>query len=156
MKIDSASIETVKRVLKRYGYYFYVIKRFPNIKCSCLDPVTKDSNPNCPKCLGTGSKIKIYKVFGCLREAKEREISIAQNMSASPKIAYIKGLHRYEKDDIIVDDENVYHIAALQWHKGEKGEFAFTRAICPFTKGGDASFIRNFYKIINEHKIRKN
>lgn len=146
---------TVKLLLDRYGYYFYVIKRFPNVKCTCLNPVTKDANQDCPMCLGTGSKIKIYKVFGCIREQKEREISIAQNMSSSPKIAYIKGLKRYEKDDIIIDDENVYHMASLQWHRGEHGEFAFTRAVCPYTKSNDAPLIRNFYKIINEHKIHR-
>lgn len=155
MRIDSVNSETVKKLLNRYGYYFYVVKCFNNVKCTCLDPTSKDADPNCPKCLGMGTKIKIYKVFGCLRETNEREISIAQNMSSSPKVAYIKGIKRYEKDDIIVDDENVYHMAALQWHRGEKGEFEFTRAICPFTKGGDASFIRNFYKLINGHKIRK-
>lgn len=153
MRIDSVNSKTVKLLLDRYGYYFYVIKRFQNVKCKCLNSVTKDPDPNCPECLGTGTKIKIYKVFGCLRETREREISIAQNLSSSPKIAYIKGMRRYEKDDIIVDDENVYHMAALQWHRGEKGEFAFTRAICPFTKGSDASFIRNFYKLINEYKL---
>lgn len=155
MKINSMNARTVELLLNRYGYYFYVIKRFQNVKCTCLDPVTKDADSNCMKCLGTGTKIKIHKVFGCLREEKEREISIAQNLSSSPKIAYIKGIRRYEKDDIIVDDENVYHMAALQWHKGEHGEFAFTRAICPFTKGSDANFIRNFYKIINGRKIFK-
>lgn len=154
--IDSINSKTVELLLKRYGYYFYVIKRFKNVKCTCLDPTSKDADSNCTKCLGTGTKIKIYKVFGCLREEKEREISVAQNLSSSPKIVYIKGFKRFEKDDIVIDNEDVYHIMEAQYHRGEKGEFAFTRAICPFTKGPDFKFIRNFYKIINEHKIRKN
>lgn len=156
MKIDSLNYNTMKRVIERYGYNFYVIKRFTNIKCNCVDSTTKDANPSCPHCLGTGYKIKIQKVHGCIREQKEREISIAQNLSSSPKVVYIEGLLRLEKDDMVIDDEAIYHITSLQWHRGEKGEPGFTRCICPFTKSNDAVFIKNFYKLINEYKLRKN
>lgn len=156
MKIDSLNYRTMQKIVDRYGYNFYVIKRFTNVKCSCVDPVTKDADVNCPLCLGTGYKIKIYKVHGCIREQREREISIAQNISASPKIAYIQGLIRLEKDDMVIDDEDIYHVFSVQWHRGEKGEPGFTRCILPYTKSNDSVFIRNFWKLVNGHTIRKN
>lgn len=147
---------TVKLLLDRYGYYFYVIKRFPAAKCSCVDPTTKDANSKCKKCLGLGTQIKIYKVFGVIREAKEREISIAQSISVSPKIVYIKGIFYANKDDVIIDSENVYHILNFQYHRGENGDFQFTRFICPNTKSNAAPLIRNFKELLYEHNIRKN
>ena len=156
MKIDSLNYNTLKHIMDRYGYNFYIIKKITNVSCTCINPVTKDADPDCPHCLGTGNKIKTFKVHGIIREQKEREISTAQNLSSSPKVAYIEGLLRLEKDDIIIDDEDVYNIVSRQWHRGEKGEPGFTRCIRPFTKSNDAALIRNFWKLVNEHKLRKN
>lgn len=147
---------TVKLLLDRYGYYFYIIKKIQAAKCICLDPITKDPNPKCKKCLGLGTEIKIYKVFGAIREVKEREISIAQNISASPKVVYIKGLCYVNKDDVIIDSENVYHVFNFQYHRGENGSFQFTRLICPNTKSNAAPLIRNFKELLYEYNIRKN
>lgn len=154
--MDISNSKTVKLLIERYGYYFYIIKRYPKIKCTCLDPVTKDANPKCKKCLGLGTQIRIHKVFGVIREVKEREISIAQNLSVSPKIVYIKGLCYVNKDDVVIDSENIYHIFNFQYHRGEQGDFHFTRLICPNTKSNAASLLRNFKELLNEHKLRKN
>lgn len=147
--------KTVELLLNRYGYYFYIIKRYPASKCKCVDPVTKDANPKCKKCLGLGTQIKIHKVFGVIREVKEREISIAQNISVSPKIVYIKGLCYVNKDDVVIDSENIYHVFNFQYHRGEDGNFQFTRLICPNTKANPSSLVRNFKELLDEYKLRK-
>lgn len=148
--------KTVELLLNRYGYDFYIITRIPSAKCTCVDPISKDPDPKCKKCLGLGTQIKIKKVFGAIREVAEREISIAQNISVSPKIVYIKGYCHIKKDDIVIDSEEVYHVFVFQHHRGENGEFKFTRLICPTTKSTSAHLIRNFKELQNEHKLRKN
>lgn len=153
---ESVNSRTVRLLLERYGYYFYVIKKIPETKCKCVNITSNSPDPKCKECLGTGAKIKIFKVYGAVREVKERESNVTGNISTTPKVAYIKGFYRFEKDDIVVDDEDIYHVLAVQHHKGENGEFAFTRLTLPYTKGPTVHFIRNFKELLDEYKIRKN
>lgn len=146
---------TVTKLIDRYGYWFYVVRCVPETECSCVDHTTRAADPTCKKCLGTGHKIKISKVFGSIRENKERESETVIQVNATPKIAYIKGMFRVHKDDLVIDDEDVYHILAYQYHKGEKGEQAFTRLVCPYTKTNPAYIISNFKELLDEHKLSK-
>ena len=146
---------TVTKLIDRYGYWFYLIRCVPETECSCVNHTTRAADPTCKKCLGTGHKIKIMRVFGSIREQKEREKEAVLQINATPKIVYIKGRVRVNKDDLLIDDEDVYHILAYQYHKGEKGQFAFTRLVCPFTKTNPAYIISNFKELLNEHKLSK-
>lgn len=146
---------TVDLLLHRYGCYFYVIKCVPNTECICVNHTTHAADPRCKKCLGTGKKIKIHKVFGALRELKDRESNAVGHINSTPKIVYIKGIFRVSKDDIVIDNDEVYHVLSFQHHKGEKGEFAFTRLVCPTIKSPSVYLIRNFKELLNEHKLRK-
>lgn len=153
--MSSINSRTVQFLLERYGYFFYIVKRVPETKCTCVNPITTSPDPKCKKCLGTGSKIVIERVFGSIRETRERENSTTGKISSTPKVVYLKGFYRINKDDIVIDDEDVYHVLASQHHKGEHGEFAFTRLICPYTKETPVHIIRNFKELLNEYKLRK-
>ena len=98
---ESVNSRTVRLLLERYGYYFYVIKKIPETKCKCVNITSNSPDPKCKECLGTGAKIKIFKVYGAVREVKERESNVTGNISTTPKVAYIKGFYRFEKDDIV-------------------------------------------------------
>ena len=39
--------------------------------------------------------------------------------------------------------------------KIEKGEFAFTRLVCPYVKGNVSYIIRNFKELLYEHNLQK-
>lgn len=155
MRTDEINEKTVKILLDRYGYYFYVIKRIPDTKCTCVDPMTKDPDLSCKKCLGLGTRVKIKKVYGVIREARERETSVAQNISSTPKIVYIDGLEYVNKDDVVIDSENVYNVLHIQYHRGGKGSQQFTRLVCPNRKSNTAKLAKNFKEVLNEHKLRK-
>lgn len=153
--MSTVNSKTVRSLLERYGYWFYIIKRIPDTKCRCVHATSGAPDPKCKECLGTGAKIKILKVWGAIREAKERENNVTGNISSTPKICYIKGYYRLDKDDVVVDDEDVFHVLSIQHHKGEKGEFAFTRLVLPYTKSSPVHLIRNFKELLDEYKIRK-
>lgn len=155
MKTDLINEKTVRLLLDRYGYYFYVIKRIPNTVCTCVDTATKDPDLSCKKCLGLGTRVKIKKVFGVIRESRERETSVAQNISATPKIVYIDGLEYVNKDDVIIDSENVYNVLYTQYHRGGKGSQQFTRLVCPNRKSSTAKLAKVFKEVLYEHKLRK-
>lgn len=148
--------KTINSVINRYGYNFYLIKKVPNIKCKCVDPLTKEANQDCKKCLGTGTKIKIYKVFGVGRESKSAETYRSSEAgTVTPKIFYIKGSVYVKKDDLIIDSEDVYTVFNQQFHRGEKGAPAFTRVIAPNKKFDKTKLIKNFKELLNEYNIRK-
>ncbi|MGL5506898.1 MAG: hypothetical protein ACRDB0_03235, partial [Paraclostridium sp.] len=111
------------KTIGRYDYKFWVIKKIESIKCSCIDPVTKEAEPKCKKCLGLGRKIKVYQVLGASRESKEFETIKSDNTSVTPKVFYVKSKIYIDKGDIIIDKECAYQVYARQYHRGENGEF---------------------------------
>ena len=146
---------TVSKLIDRYGYWFYVVKCVPGTECVCVNHTTHTADPKCKHCLGTGHKIKIIKVFGSIREKNERETEANTDVNSTHKIVYIKGMHRINKDDLVIDNEDVFRVLTCQYHKGEKGEFAFTRLICPYVKANVSYTLRNFKELLHEHKLRK-
>ena len=64
---------TVKTLIDRYGYYAYLIRLNKAIKCECVNPSTKESNPKCKKCLGTGYQIRVSKYLWRLEKQQNKK-----------------------------------------------------------------------------------
>lgn len=145
------NIKNVNCLIDRYGYYAYLIRLNKSIKCNCHNPITKDADPACKKCLGTGFKITISRVFLASREVNEQESNKIQGFSATPKIMYLKGYVEVNKDDIIVDSENAFTVLERQHHRGTHGYQAFTRCVSFDMKLNKALFIKMFKEVLNEY-----
>lgn len=141
-----------QEVINNWNYDFWVIKQIPNMECKCVDKTSKQAKLDCPLCLGLGTKIKIYKVKGSSRESKEFEALRAEFPTVTPKIFYIKSKLLIDKQDLIFDEECLYSVYATQFHRGLNGEFKFTRCVCPTVKFSRYHLIKNFKKLLNEHK----
>ena len=144
------NIDTVNRLIDRYGYFAYWVKLNKGMKCECVNPSTKEPDRGCPKCLGTGCFISIYKIFLASREGKEYESDRAQSFAVTPKIIYAKGFVDFGKDDLIVDSESVYTIYTYQHIRGKEGCQAYTKAIAPDLKLNRSQFLKMFKELINE------
>lgn len=140
-----------QEVIDNWDYRFWVVKQVPNTKCKCVYNTTKQPDLNCPLCLGTGTKIKIFKVTGASRETKEFEALRAEFPTVTPKIFYIKSKLFIDYQDLIIDEESVYTVYATQFHRGLNGEFKFTRCVCPTVKFNRLGILKNFRKLLNEH-----
>ena len=147
MKLNN---DTVNTLIDRYGHYSYITKLNKALKCECVNPTTKEPNVYCKKCLGTGYHIKITKVFGASREGREFESDRTQAFAVTPKVFYFKGFLNVNKDDILIDSENVYIIYTLQHHRGVEGHQAFTRCICPDLKLNTSIILKMFKEILND------
>ena len=141
-------------VIDNWDYKFWVIKSVPNTNCKCVDKTSKQPNLNCPLCLGLGTKIRIYQVEGASRESKEFEALRAEFPTVTPKIFYIKNKLFIDKQDLIVDEESIYNVYAVQYHRGLNGEFKFTRCVCPTVKFNKQQILKNFKKLLNEHRSK--
>lgn len=148
MHINNKSVNTL---INRYGYNAYMVKLNKSMRCECLNPSTKEPNKECRHCLGTGYYIKISTVFMATREGKAYEADRAQSFAVNPKIVYLKGFVNANKDDIIVDSENVYSVYTVQHHRGSKGEQMITRCVCPDLKLNKVQFLKLFKELLNEH-----
>lgn len=122
------------------------------MKCKCVDPTSKEPDPKCKLCLGLGTKIKIFRVTGASRESKEFEALRAEFPTVTPKIFYVKTKLFIEKQDLIVDEENLYSVYATQFHRGLNGEYKFTRCVCPMQKMNNGLVLRNFKEVLSAYK----
>ena len=145
----------VQEVIDNWDYHFWVIKQVSGMECKCVDKTSKQAKLDCPLCLGLGTKIKIYRVKGASRESKEFEALSAEFPTVTPKIFYIKTKLFIDKQDLIFDEESLYSVYATQFHRGLNGEFKFTRCICPTVKFSRYHLIKNFKKLLNEHKRKQ-
>lgn len=141
-----------QEVIDSWDYNFWVVKQISQMNCKCIDPTSKTPDLNCKLCLGTGKKIKIYKVSGASRESKEFEALRAEFPTVTPKIFYIKSKLFIEKQDLIIDEEGLYNIYATQFYRGINGEYKFTKCVCPFQKMGASYILKNFKELLNEYK----
>ena len=144
-----------QEVIDNWDYSFYVIKQVPNMQCKCVDKTSKQAQQSCPLCLGLGNKIKIYKVKGASRESKEFEALRAEFPTVTPKIFYIKTKLFIDKQDLIIDNETMYSVYATQFHRGLNEEFNFTRCVCPTVKFNKYEIMKNFKRLLNEHKRKQ-
>lgn len=141
-----------QEVIDNWSYKFWVVKKINTMKCKCIDQTSKMPNPKCKLCLGLGCKIKIFSVIGTSRESKEFEALRAEFPTVTPKIFYIKNKIFVERQDLIIDKENLYSVYATQFHRGLNGEYKFTRCVCPMQKMNNSAVIKNFKEVLNEYK----
>lgn len=141
-----------QEVLDLWSYKFWVIRRIPAIKCKCVDKTSKQPKHDCKLCLGLGCKIKILRVTGASREAREFESLRAEFPTVTPKVFYIKGKFNVNKQDLIVDEEDIYDVYSTQFHRGLNGEHKFTRCICPSLKLNRDIILNNFKEVLYEHQ----
>jgi hypothetical protein len=141
--------------IDKFQYQFWIVKKLETIDCICRDAVSKEPKPNCKFCLGLGKRIKIFKVNGASREAKELEALRGDSISVTPKMFYLKGKFNLSKGDMIIDDENIFAIYAVQYHRGIKGEPNHTKCVCPPLKMNHKETLKTFKELLNEYKLRK-
>ena len=77
------------------------------------------------------------------------------HFTVTPKIFYIKTKLFIDKQDLIIDNETMYSVYATQFHRGLNGEFKFTRCVCPTVKFNKYEIMKNFKRLLNEHKRKQ-
>ena len=156
MKMPSVSLN-IWDCIDRFKNPCWVVKRIPNTLCKCVDHTTKQASNSCELCLGLGAKIKIYKTSAVMREGKEQESVFSDTkLSATPKMIYFKfGEALIEKDDYVVDKEDIFIVFTKQYLKGEDGQAHTIKCLCPPLKMDSKIIHKNFKEILNKygHKI---
>lgn len=152
MKFNSFS-KNIWASIERFKQPVWIVKKIPNTSCACVDHATKQASNSCKKCLGLGSKIKIYKTEAVVREGKEQESIFSDTtLSSTPKMVYFKfGTALIEKDDYMVDKESIFSVFAKQYLKGENGQTNTIKCICPELKMDSKIILKNFKEVLSKN-----
>lgn len=140
----------IKKIIKMLQYPMYIIQQDKNKKCVCVNHLSKEANPACPKCLGTGHKIKIKLIEGYVANHKITATNSASNTeSVAGALCYVDSKHKIAKDNIIVSEKDIMVIYRVEPYKSSNNRTVYYKAYCVPKKADAKVFLDNFYKIVN-------
>ena len=141
----------IMQIIKMHSYYCYLINRVRSIICPCVVHETKQADVNCPLCLGTGNKIKIYKIFCAAQDTKLPTTFRSDNFIVA-RDYYMPSKYRVNDDDLIIDNNEVYIIYEVQEKISLEGTIPYNKISAGEKKFDSKIFLKNFYNIINKVK----
>lgn len=138
----------ILKIIKEFEYEFFVIQQDFSVRCVCVNHDTKQADPNCPKCLSTGYKIKIVKVKGACQNSNVPDAQRASQGVSIAKNYYIKSKKQIFSKNIIVDKDEVYNINRVTRYTSFKGEDVYQKCLSMNKKLDSKTLLNNFNKII--------
>jgi hypothetical protein len=143
-KLDS----NILKILDKYSYEMFVVQQGFKIDCSCVDFTTKQASNLCPKCLGTGKKIKIRKITAMSQNNKVAFYSKDVRETATARIYYVKGNMPIYQDNIFVNGIYVDVIQHVEPMCSNNHSPVFYRCGATPKKSNIQIFLQNFRKIV--------
>ena len=143
----------ILEIINMCSYYVYIVNRIKDIKCTCISHETKQADHNCKRCLGTGNKIKIYKVF-CASQDTQLPTTFRSDNFIVARNYFIPSKYKIEEDDLIVDKEDVYYAYKIQHMFSLEGTLPYNKVASNKKKFDANDFFKNFNEIINKKQKR--
>lgn len=140
--------DKVYEILDKFSYDVFIIQHNKDFKCTCVNFNTNQADPNCPKCLGMGYKIKIRKIKAASQETTIPSTMKPTNTIMIAKNYYIKSMYPVRENNIIVDDDEIYYVYKKSLNNSFHGEKVYQKCLCPVKKLDSKIFMQNFNKII--------
>lgn len=139
----------IKRIIEKFSYSFLIVQQNEKVICTCVDFTTKQADPHCPKCLGTGHKIKIKKIRGASEDSKGSFRLSGNSDTAVMTVFYIDAKYPVYDKNVIVDGDEVYMVNRLERKKTTNKELVYYKVYCNPKKTNTKSFLKNFNRIVN-------
>jgi hypothetical protein len=140
----------IKRIIEKFSYDFFVIQQDFNIDCSCKNFTTKQADPTCPKCLGTGHKIKVKKIRGASEDRKATFRNSGLDEQTLAYHYYIDAKYPISEQNIIVDGDEVMIAYRIEKKKTANREHVYTKVAAHKKKSDIKIFMKNFSKIVGD------
>lgn len=98
------------KLIDQSGHWIVMRQSVPGRVCACVDPITKDSNPDCNQCLGSGRAF----IDRFTKARKSRPVKITQTLGGESRapimeagapdwIFYIEWFTRPTHDDFVLE-----------------------------------------------------
>lgn len=140
--------DSVKKIIEKLSYEFYVVQQFFKIDCPCMNFATKQADPSCKLCLGLGKKIKIKKIKGASEDKKANFRNEGLNETSTSVSYYIDAKYNIYEKNMIVDDGKAYVVYRLEEKKTAKREIVYRLCLAQPKKSSNEIFMKNFNNII--------
>ena len=143
----------VKQIIQKLAYPMYIIIRDQHLKCPCIDN-TDTANPDCPKCLGTGKKIKIKKIKGVLEpEDVSTGLNNEQRKVGSNKYYFDSNDvtdEMMQQNNLIVRDDEVDILQNPKKYRSDSNKVIYYHCEAVLKKLNRVTFLKNFRKLVGK------
>lgn len=148
--------QRIKETIEQCAYEFYVIHPIEEVSCPCTNHTTKQPDPKCSKCLGTGYKIKIRKIKGASNEIPTN-IGASRNMrgaavEAEGRTYFVDEKYTIDRSDLIIDGEDILHVYRKFRMKAFKGTSTHFQIETLPKRNETSAMLKNFKAIMERHK----
>lgn len=140
----------IKNIIHQFQYDIYRVAVDKTVHCVCRGFTTGQGDPACKKCLGTGSKIRIYQTKGASQESSSSFRSQGNDEKGLATIYYIDSDYHYNEEDIIVDGDKAYIVHRIERKKGTNKDYVYQKCLCITMKTDSKIFLKNFKEIVGE------
>jgi len=119
----------VKKPIDLFSHPVWFVLRDEDIDCPCLDPVSRQPDPACRICLGTGRKISLARVKAAHQNNK---ISIRGTGMGYGEIDIVNVYYTHAKTsirngDIVVDGEDVDIVKDVYYEHSDEQKTVYWR-----------------------------
>ena len=142
---------SILKIVERFSYNFFIVQQDFGINCTCVNFDTKQADPACPKCLGTGKKITIRKIRGASADSGIPQTIRTQGDFLIAKTYYIPCSTPIADNNIIVDD-GAWPVYKTQNLRSFGGGNIYQKCLTVSKKSNEHLFLDNFYKIVGRYK----
>lgn len=143
----------IKGIIQKLAYPMYIVIRQPELKCTCVDQ-HEIADPDCPKCLGTGRKIRIRKIKGVM---EPEDVSTGLN-NKQQKV----GSNRYyfdaddvtndmmQQNNLIVREDEVDILQNPKKYRSDSNKVIYYHCEAAFKKLNRGTFLKNFKRLVGK------
>lgn len=146
--------QKIRDTIERCAYDFYVIHPITKIRCRCVEHSTKQADPTCKLCLGTGYKIKIKKIRGAANDIEANAAGRGVRGSEAITVAktyFIDSKYPIEDYDVIIDEDEVLYVFRIHTMKGLQGEVTHNQVTAYPLKNDQKVTLKNFKEIMKKY-----
>jgi hypothetical protein len=140
----------IRSVIKKFSYPVWFVLRDQNTNCTCVDFTTKQPDPKCKRCLGTGKKIKLVRVNAA---HQNEDISMrGDGLGYGEKVVAGNYYTLTEVDaspeDIIVDGSDVDVLQHIYSERTNSTNPIYYKHSTAPMKSNTMTFLKNFKEVL--------
>jgi len=142
--------ENIAGLIKMLEYDIWIISPDKHVDCVCKNFDTNQADMMCPRCFGTGFKVKLKKIKG-VRQPMAMSASNMQ-MSVEAGVYFFRSEYKIQEDDLIVWHDEIEHITRTDRFCSDAQKPVYFRCETKPKKTNTELFLKNFYRAIKKSR----
>ena len=142
--------QKIKDIIETWEYEMYLIHPDSRINCTCQDKTTRQGDPKCPNCLGTGKKIYISKIKANRQPYVLTDPRYATNNASDAAVYYSRDIYKIQKNDIIVTGTYIDVVQYVEKYQSNALAPVYYAAYTAPKSYDKEIFYRNFRNIVGD------